>query len=55
MIDDSSELISIYYGADATEEEAEQLADKILELHEDLDVEVEYGGQPVYSYFISVE
>jgi len=55
MIDDSSELLSIYYGAEVTEEEAEQLADKILEEHEDLDVEVQYGGQPVYFYFISVE
>lgn len=55
MIDDDSELISIYFGAEITEDEAESLADAILEQHEELDVEVQYGGQPIYSYFISVE
>lgn len=55
MIDDDAELVSLYYGADITEEEAESLADKILDEHEDLDVEVQFGGQPIYSYFISVE
>ena len=55
LLDDESELVSLYYGAEITEDEAESLADKILEEHEDLDVEVQYGGQPIYSYFISVE
>lgn len=55
LLDDESELVSLYYGAEITEEEAERLADKILEEHEDLDVEVQFGGQPIYSYFISVE
>lgn len=55
LIDDDSELVSLYYGADTTEEEAESLADEIVAVHEDMDVEVQYGGQPVYSYFISVE
>lgn len=55
MIDDSSELLSLYYGADTTEEEAEALADAILEEHDELDVEIQFGGQPIYSYFISVE
>lgn len=55
LIDEESELVSLYYGAEVTEEEAEALADEILSVHEDLDVEVQYGGQPIYSYFISVE
>lgn len=55
MIDEGSELISLYYGAETTEDEAEAVADAILERHPDLEVEVQFGGQPVYSYFISVE
>lgn len=55
LLDDTSELVSLYYGADVTEEEAECLADEILKVHEELDMEVQYGGQPIYSYFISVE
>lgn len=55
MLDENSELISLYYGADITEEEAENLADLILKEHEEMDIEVQYGGQPIYSYFISVE
>ena len=55
MIDEDSELVSLYYGAEVKEEAAEHLADVLLESHDDLEVEVQYGGQPVYSYFISVE
>lgn len=55
MLDEDSELISLYYGAEVTEEDAENLADKILEKHPDVEVEVQFGGQPIYSYFISVE
>ena len=55
MIDEESELVSLYYGADVTEKDAEAVADLILKDHDDLEVEVQYGGQPVYSYFISVE
>jgi len=55
LINDESELVSLYYGADATEEEAEALADKIIAAYSGVDVEVQYGGQPVYPYFISVE
>ncbi len=55
MLDENSELISLYYGADITEEEAENLADLILKEHEEMDIEVQYGGQPIYSYFVSVE
>lgn len=55
MLEEDSELLSIYYGAESTEEEAEALADAILEENEEIDVEVQFGGQPIYSYFISVE
>ena len=55
LVNKESELVSLYYGADATEEEAEELADMVTEAYESVDVEVQYGGQPVYSYFVSVE
>lgn len=55
LLDEDSELVSLYYGSDATKEQAEQLAEDIESTHEDVEVEVQYGGQPVYSYFISVE
>jgi DAK2 domain fusion protein YloV len=55
MVDDESELISIYYGEDMREEEAEALRDKIAEQHPDLDVELNFGGQPIYYYILSAE
>ncbi len=55
MIDEESELISIYYGADTTEEEAEALAERISEKYPMTDVEVHSGGQPIYYYVLSVE
>lgn len=55
MVDDSSELISIYYGADVTEDEAQKITDKISAKFSNLDVELQPGGQPVYYYLISVE
>lgn len=55
LLDEDSELVSLYYGSDATKEQAEQLAEDIEKTHEDVEVEVQYGGQPVYFYFISVE
>lgn len=55
MIDEESELISIYYGADVTEEEAQKLADQIMEQNPIVEVEVNEGGQPVYYYIMSVE
>ncbi len=55
MVDDSSELISIYYGEDMKEDEAEKLRDQIEELYPECDVELNYGGQPIYYYIISVE
>ncbi len=55
MVDDEVELISIYYGSDITEEEAGALADAITEKHTEVDVELQYGGQPIYYYVISAE
>ena len=55
LLDEESELLSLYYGAEITEEEAEALVDAILEENDGIDVEVQFGGQPIYSYFISVE
>ena len=55
MIDDDSELVSLYYGADVDEDGANKLADKLADKYEDVEFEVQFGGQPVYSYFISVE
>lgn len=55
LLDEDSELVSVYYGEGATEEEAQALADVIEQVHDEVEVEVQYGGQPVYAYFISVE
>lgn len=55
MIDDSSELVSIYFGKDVKEEEAQKVSDMISGKHGSLDVELQSGGQPVYYYMISVE
>lgn len=55
LVDDESELISIYYGAEIDEEAASVVAEKLSEKFPDLDVEVNYGGQPVYYYILSVE
>lgn len=55
MMDDEAEVISIYFGADVEEEEAEELAAAVEEAYPDCDVEVNMGGQPIYYYVISVE
>ena len=55
LVDEDSALISLYYGDEITEEEAEKVGAELGELYPDLDVEVNYGGQPVYYYVISVE
>lgn len=55
LADEDSELISLYYGVDITEETAEELADLIRKEYPDIDVEVHFGGQPIYYYVLSVE
>lgn len=55
MVDDSSELISLYFGSDVTEDDANVLKDQIAEKFSTLDVDIQNGGQPVYYYIVSVE
>ena len=55
ILDEDSELISIYYGEDGNEEDAQKIADRISEKHKMIDVEIYPGDQPVYYYVISVE
>ena len=55
MVDEDSEVISIYYGAETSEEAANKLAEELEETYPDCEVEVNMGGQPIYYYIISVE
>ena len=51
----SHEIITLYYGKDVTEEDAEALAAKVVEKFPDCDVDYHYGGQPIYYYLVSLE
>ncbi|MBQ6636477.1 MAG: DAK2 domain-containing protein [Lachnospiraceae bacterium] len=55
MVDEDTEIISIYYGQDVTEEDAENFKAKVLEKFDSCDVELQYGGQPIYFYILSAE
>lgn len=55
MLDEDSELISLYYGDDVPSAEAEELYQELVERFSDYEIELHYGGQPLYFYFISVE
>ena len=55
MVDKESELICIYYGNETPEEKAVQLSKKAEELYPDCEVQMEYGGQPIYYFLLSVE
>ena len=55
IITDEDELITVYYGADVSEEDAKQIAEEIESQYGDCDVEYHNGGQPLYYYLISVE
>ena len=55
LVDEDSELISIYYGEDVTEDDATALTEKIEELYPDVDVDTHFGGQPIYYYVLAVE
>ncbi len=55
LIDEESELISIYYGADVTKEDADNIAAEIKAKYTAVEFEVNYGGQPIYYYVVSVE
>ena len=55
LVDEDSELISIYYGEEVTEADAEKFTEEITELYPDVDVDIQFGGQPIYYYVLAVE
>ena len=55
LIDEDSELVSIYYGEDVKKEDADKLGEDLSDLYPDCDIEVHFGGQPIYYYVVSVE
>ena len=55
LVDDDSELISLYYGQDVTEKEAAAFTQEVEKLYPDVDVDVHCGGQPIYYYVLAVE
>ena len=55
MVDDESELITVFYGQDVSEADAEALSKQLTQIFPDCDVEVHKGGQPLYYYLFSVE
>ncbi|WP_195237248.1 DAK2 domain-containing protein [Romboutsia sp. 1001285H_161024_C4] len=55
IVDEDSAIITLFYGEDVKEEDANKLRDELEEKFEDIDVELYYGGQPLYYYLISVE
>ena len=55
LVDEDTELISLYYGQDVQGESAENFAQEIEDLYPDVDVDVHSGGQPIYYYVLSVE
>jgi len=55
MMTEDSELISVYYGSDVKEEDAEAFRAQLAEDYPGCDVELQYGGQPIYYYIMSVE
>lgn len=55
MLDEDSELVSVFYGEGVTEKDADVIAEKVSEKYPDIEVEVQFGGQPIYYYILSVE
>ena len=55
QVDEDSAIVSIYYGADETEEHAQEIGKMIEEKYPDVEVEINCGGQPIYYFVISVE
>ncbi len=55
LVDKDSEIIGIYYGEEVSEEDAKKFGDLVAEKYQDTEVEVHYGGQPIYYYVVSVE
>ncbi len=55
IVTEDDELITVYYGKDVAEDDAQQLTDELADLYDECDVEMQMGGQPLYYYLISVE
>lgn len=55
LVNEDHSLITLYYGEDVDEEDGEKLLKELEEEYEDLDIELVYGGQPLYYYLISLE
>lgn len=55
MVNDDTELISIYYGSDISEEDAEELREEVEKKYVNCDIELQFGGQPIYYYIVSAE
>ncbi len=55
LVDEDTAIVTLFYGEDVSEEDANELRDLLEERFEDIDVELYYGGQPLYYYLVSVE
>ena len=55
LVDDDSEFLNVYFGADVQKEDADRIKEEFEEKYPDLEVSVKYGGQPLYYYIVSVE
>ena len=55
IVTEDDSLITLYYGADTSKEDAQALADEFAKLYPDCDVDIQNGGQPLYFYLIAVE
>ena len=55
LVDEDSAIITLFYGEDTKKEDAEALQEALEEKFEDIDIELYYGGQPIYYYLVSVE
>ena len=55
LVDEDSELISLYYGEEVSEEDAQKFTAEVDELYPDVDVDAHFGGQPIYYYVLAVE
>ena len=55
LVTEDSELISLYYGEEVSEEEADRFTEELEEIYPDVDVDTHFGGQPIYYYVLAVE
>ena len=55
MVDEDSAVISVYYGQEVTDKAADAMVQKLSEQFPDIEIELNFGGQPIYYYIISVE